>query len=63
MRDLENPPRRHETNKPATQTGFTVVDAPWSVPDTASTDDFPTFGSVVQPKASHAWGPKPGSKR
>ncbi|CAG2229559.1 Vigilin [Mytilus edulis] len=45
--------------------GFTVTDAPWNaqVPDTMSNDDFPTFGAVVQPKSSHAWGPKPGGRR
>lgn len=63
LRELEKPPSKsHESGK-VSQPGFTVVGAPWSqVPDTSSTDDFPSFGAVVQPKASHAWGPRPGKR-
>ncbi|KAB5555835.1 hypothetical protein PHYPO_G00038720 [Pangasianodon hypophthalmus] len=43
--------------------GFVVRDAPWNVPgskapDMSSAEEFPTFGSVVAPKQTSAWGPK-----
>ena len=63
MRDLERAPSKGKNNSSKEQAGFMVRDAPWSqAPDTNSTEDFPTFGSVVQPKASHAWGPRPGKR-
>lgn len=42
--------------------GFVVRDAPWAAvsekaPDMSSSEDFPSFGSAVAPKAS-PWGPK-----
>ena len=63
LRDLEKPPSKNQDPKKKSpqQQGFMVVDAPWNkVPDTASNDEFPSFGAVVQPKSSHAWGPRPG---
>lgn len=60
MRELQQPPSRAEGgryNKGPKDQGFVVRGAPWDVPDTNSTDDFPTFGSVVPPKPNQAWGP------
>jgi hypothetical protein len=48
-------PRRRGDDNPQ---GFVVRNAPWhSAPDTASTEEFPSFGQVVQPRSGHAWGP------
>ncbi|XP_052081432.1 vigilin-like [Mytilus californianus] len=66
LKQLTKPQRDQGPRKERPGAGFTVTDAPWNqsqVPDTMSNDDFPTFGAVVQPKSSHAWGPKPGGKR
>uniref|UniRef100_A0A672NTK5 Vigilin n=1 Tax=Sinocyclocheilus grahami TaxID=75366 RepID=A0A672NTK5_SINGR len=51
-----------EDNK-ALAKGFVVRDAPWNAqgnkaPDMSSAEEFPTFGSVIAPKKTSAWGPK-----
>ncbi|KAK7093511.1 hypothetical protein V1264_007247 [Littorina saxatilis] len=67
LQDLQRPPSK-SSDEPRNRRsgeqakGFVVRDAPWhasggSVPDTASTEEFPSFGNVVQPKSGHAWGP------
>lgn len=59
LENLKAPPARAEVNgAPKESKGFFVKDAPWDkVPDTASTEEFPSFGTVVTPKPSQAWGP------
>lgn len=56
--NLKSPPRAEVNGATKESKGFFVKDAPWDkVPDTASTDEFPSFGTVVTPKPSQAWGP------
>ncbi|KAJ8274644.1 hypothetical protein COCON_G00092690 [Conger conger] len=48
--------------QPGASKGFVVRDAPWAAacekaPDMSSSEDFPSFGAPVAPKAS-PWGPK-----
>ncbi|ESO99461.1 hypothetical protein LOTGIDRAFT_231082 [Lottia gigantea] len=61
LENLQKPSRHDEKTKRRgnqQQPGFMVKDAPWDkAPDTASTDEFPSFGAVNAPKAAHAWGP------
>ena len=39
-------------------TGFIVKGAPWEVPDTASTQEFPSFGSPAPGTPAPSWGPR-----
>ena len=62
LQELQRPPSKSNDNPNTKNTntqGFVVRNAPWhsAAPDTASTEEFPSFGSVVQPKSGHAWGP------
>ncbi|XP_052832875.1 vigilin [Octopus bimaculoides] len=60
LKELHETPSRPDVNgAPKESKGFFVKDAPWDkVPDTNSTDEFPSFGTVVPlPKPSQAWGP------
>lgn len=68
MRELTRPPSKHGATRIRSphgpQPGFVVTGAPWhDVPDTTSTEEFPSFGAVTTPKPSHAWGPPPFSKK
>ena len=66
IRQYEVPSRHDDTPK---QKGFSVRNAPWSdgkisptngetyTPDTASTSDFPEFGSSAKKATGVAWGP------
>lgn len=60
LRELQRPPGKSASEPAAPRepsTGFVVKDAPWDrAPDTASQEEFPSFGSVVAPKG-HSWGP------
>ncbi|XP_014294647.1 vigilin [Halyomorpha halys] len=38
--------------------GFVVKGAPWEVPDTASTQEFPTFGAPAPGTPAPSWGPR-----
>lgn len=60
IRDLQRPPSKSSSDpappREPTQ-GFVVKDAPWDrAPDTASQEEFPSFGAVVAPKG-RSWGP------
>ncbi|CAL1537044.1 unnamed protein product [Lymnaea stagnalis] len=60
IRDLTRPPSKSSTEPSAPREptpGFVVKDAPWDrAPDTASQEEFPSFGAVVAPKG-RSWGP------
>lgn len=62
LQELQRPPSKAMDDGPRRHTdtqGFVVRNAPWhaAAPDTASTEEFPSFGSVVKPKSGHTWGP------
>ncbi|KAL8583524.1 hypothetical protein ACOMHN_054840 [Nucella lapillus] len=62
LHDLQRPPSKSHDDWPRRHNdtqGFVVRNAPWhaSAPDTASTEEFPSFGNVVKPKTGHTWGP------
>ncbi|GAB1602236.1 vigilin-like [Argonauta hians] len=59
LKELHVPSRSDVNGNQKESKGFFVKDAPWDkVPDTNSTDEFPSFGTVVPlPKSSQAWGP------
>lgn len=38
--------------------GFVVKGAPWEVPDTASTQEFPSFGAPSSGAPAPSWGPR-----
>ena len=66
MQELTRPPTKYqEQERRGTDTkGFVVANAPWdNIPDTASTEEFPSFGTVVAPKSNTAWGPLRSGKR
>lgn len=61
LQDLQRPSSRSHGSPQSDQApvkGFVVRDAPWDrAPDTNSTEDFPSFGTVVAPRSGHTWGP------
>ncbi|KAL5013771.1 hypothetical protein ScPMuIL_008041 [Solemya velum] len=61
LQSLQQPPSRSPDDmhyRHGNPRGFVVKNAPWDkAPDTASTDEFPSFGAVVAPNPSKAWGP------
>ncbi|KAK3104810.1 hypothetical protein FSP39_010756 [Pinctada imbricata] len=67
LQELTRPPTKYqnENKRDDINKGFVVANAPWDkhIPDTASTEEFPSFGAVVAPKANTAWGPLRPSKR